>query len=236
MRIGARLRPGFSLPSAGRLRRAAALQSVAPAAAAAADPDAAANRLLAAVCSRPPLAHAGTVPAGYRGLIAATDLEAGAAVLTVPLQNALTVSEFVPQPSAEERAAAATALASWQARHGFTLPAALAQFLLQEGVEWEARLAAWLLWLVRRRRGREQQQAIRDTTTSNTTTGSSGGSSRSSQLDLWDLYVDSLPLPPDMSTFYDYSESEGEEWLALGRWRVSDSWVYGDSGVGLGQL
>ncbi|KAI8475694.1 MAG: hypothetical protein J3K34DRAFT_456098 [Monoraphidium minutum] len=215
----------------------------------------AAAALLAAACSAC-AARAGAVPGGHRGLIAVRDLEAGDEILSVPLLNALVLPERAggggaSRDSVAAGAADAAALAAWQAVHGLALPPPLAALLLRGGAAWEARLAALLLWLVQRRRRR--RGGGHDGADSNG--GSSGGSGSSAasphapspvagaghaasedpeaaageEPDLWDLYVDSLPPPHAMGTFYDFGEEEAEEWLALSAWRERAAAQRGDA-------
>jgi hypothetical protein len=216
----------------------------------AASPHVVANRLLAAVCgsgantAAPRRANAATVPGGYRGLVAASPLLPGDAVLEVPLASALIVSEHGSGGSGKRGRAAAGAIDAWQRAHRLQLPTQLAAFLTAAGVEWEARLAAWLLWLVAMRRRQRQQGPLLAGPVGDGRGGSGpeaghpdssralpqpcggqaeGNGSRegSSPEGLWDLYVDSLPGPDEMATFYDFTEDEAEAWLPLAAWRVS---------------
>lgn len=148
-------------------------------------------------------------------------------MLSVPLLSALATPEHVlpPEGSGEQEVSVGLVggrahVEAWQARHGVDLPPALAAFLVAPGATWEARLAAWLLWLVQRRRKRRQQQqqdGVQDSA-GDSSSGSHSGSGSGD--DLWDLYADSLPRPEEQTTFYDFAAAEADAWLALAPWRV----------------
>jgi hypothetical protein len=174
------------------------------------DEHAAANALLAAATAPvrdnfPPAVRAATVAGGYRGLVATRALREGDVVLAVPLANALVVPGEKHEPGADATCAAAALIESWQAAHGIKLPAALSKYLVAfETAEWDVRLAAWLLWLLRRgEQGR-----------------SDGASAAGGSQSLWDLYASVLPAPEDCSSFFDFTDDEAEAWLPYAKWRV----------------
>lgn len=220
-------RPAPARPRPRNDRAEAATAAVAPRVAASTSLDAAAA-VLAAACT---VAHArvGVGPvSGRPGLIAARDLAQGEEVLSAPFTNAFAVP-FTLTGDASPRLADATALMldAWQPAHAIKLPAELYAYLCAAGGAPPARakekMKSWLQWLLQRREY--------------------PGAAAAEAPDLWDLYLDALPRPREVSLLVCVPQAEEErwnllspEWLVRGRKPGAAAGGLECAGTGAGRL
>ena len=185
------------------------------------DPTAAPDTAAAVLDAACDFVHArvGVGASGRRGLVATRNVPGGGVVLPVPVSNALVILEGLEWSDPRNRAVVAHRQAEWRRAHGVKLPRRLSTLLAGSGDE--EMMVAWLLWLIQRRQARAPGATSSAAVAAAAAKSTSGSCSiGGGDTDIWDLYVDSLPRPHEMSTGFNFTPDEADRWLALPAWKV----------------